>query len=167
MLNFRVSDEEAALLAAYAEEVGQSMTDVVRSFIRSLEGKLKRVKPETVSPDLLPSVPLARTNLVPPVAAVYFILTEGGEVLYVGQSGNMVNRHVDHHRHEEALCIDPQTFQGVINQIDVASDFGEFILLRKLGDSRRERSMNVAHALHKRRPCGYAILFKILYELIE
>jgi hypothetical protein len=107
MLNFRVSDEEAALLAAYAEEVGQSMTDVVRSFIRSLEGKLKRVKPETVSPDLLPSVPLARTSLVPPVAAVYFILTEGGEVLYVGQSGNMVNRHVDHHRHEEALCIDP------------------------------------------------------------
>jgi hypothetical protein len=107
MLNFRVSEEEAALLSTYAKEVGQSMTDVVRAFIRSLEGKLKRVEPATVAPELLPSVPLSRTILVPPVAAVYFILTEAGEVLYVGQSGNMVKRHVDHHRHEEALCIDP------------------------------------------------------------
>ena len=106
MLNFRVTDEESALLAAYSQQIGQSMTDVIRTYIRSLEGRLRRVVPETIEPYLLPSIPLVRTDIVPPVAAVYFIMTEAGEVLYVGHSANLSLRHLDHHRHDEAVAID-------------------------------------------------------------
>jgi len=106
MLNFRVTEEESALLSAYAEEVGQSMTDVVRSFIRSLEGKLRRIDPSTIRPELLPSVPLARLQTLPPVAAVYFLLTEDGEALYVGQTQNLALRHCERHHHDAILKLD-------------------------------------------------------------
>lgn len=106
MLNFRVSEEESAILAEYASESGQSMTDVVRAFIRSLEGKLRRVSPATITPELLPSLPLSKRAMNPPVSAVYFILTESGEVLYIGQTENLATRHCAHQHRKEALAID-------------------------------------------------------------
>ncbi len=130
MLNFRVTEEEAALLSAYAEETGMSMTDVVRAFIRSLEGKMRRVLPETVCPQLLPSVPLTRTALVPPVAAVYFILTEAGDVLYVGESKNLTKRYYDHHRQAEALVVDPHARIHWIERRTARKQFERACILR-------------------------------------
>ena len=108
MLNFRVSDEEAALLAEYAEESGQSMTDVVRGFIRSLEPKIRRVTSASVKPELLPSLPLTRLGSLPSLEAAYFVLTEAGEVLYIGQTKHLARRHEFRHNHRDGiLAIDP------------------------------------------------------------
>ena len=43
IINARVTEAEADILAAYAEAVGQTQTDVLRSFIRSLESRLRRL----------------------------------------------------------------------------------------------------------------------------
>jgi Ribbon-helix-helix protein, copG family len=37
VINVRVPDNEADLLAAYAAETGRTQTDIIRAFIRSLE----------------------------------------------------------------------------------------------------------------------------------
>ena len=42
MINIRVTDDEAKLLAEYAKETGRTQTDVLREFIRSLNSKLTR-----------------------------------------------------------------------------------------------------------------------------
>jgi hypothetical protein len=107
IINARVTDEEADILASYAEEMGQSQTDVLRSFIRSLEGRLKRITPSKVDPYTLPSLPLSRSDVFPPVAAVYFFLTEGGDVLYIGSTANLSIRCGSHLRYQAALEADP------------------------------------------------------------
>jgi hypothetical protein len=43
IINARVTVAEADILAAYAEAVGQTQTDVLRGFIRSLESRLRRL----------------------------------------------------------------------------------------------------------------------------
>jgi hypothetical protein len=107
LINARVTAEEAGILAAYAEEMGQSQTDVLRAFIRSLEGRLRRVRADQIVPFLLPSLPLSRRDVFPPVAAIYFFLTENGIVLYVGETANLATRCGGHPRHTAALEIDP------------------------------------------------------------
>jgi hypothetical protein len=42
LINVRVTEEEARLLADYAASVGRSQTDVLREFIRSLQALLAR-----------------------------------------------------------------------------------------------------------------------------
>ena len=44
LINIRVTTEEAEILATYADAVGQTKTDVLRGYIRSLEGRLRRVR---------------------------------------------------------------------------------------------------------------------------
>jgi hypothetical protein len=106
-ITIRVTEAEAELLAAYAEQNGQSQSEVLRSHIRSLESRLRRVTPENVEPFLLPSLPLSRRDMFPPVAAVYFFLTEAGKILYVGQCANLGIRFGNHPKFEAALASDP------------------------------------------------------------
>jgi hypothetical protein len=107
IINARVTDEEAETLSAYSDETGQSQTDVLRAFIRSLEGRLRRVSAEQIVPDLLPSLPLSRRDMFPPVSAVYFFVKENGEVLYVGETADMSLRCGSHPRYDAALEADP------------------------------------------------------------
>jgi hypothetical protein len=106
MINIRVTDDEADILASYAEMVRQSQTAVVKSFIHSLEVKVMRVSPEKVNPFLLPSVPMAKRPLLPPLPAIYFFITEGGSVLYIGQTADLSKRCFDHAQYDAALNFD-------------------------------------------------------------
>lgn len=107
LINVRVTIQEAAILSDYAEMLRQTQTDVVRGFIRSLEPKVRTVTPDNVQPFLLPSLPLTKRPLFPPVSAIYFFITEAGEVLYVGESDDLSLRCLSHIRHREALEVDP------------------------------------------------------------
>ena len=44
IINVRVTKEEAAILSLYATAMGQTQTDVLRAFIRSLETRLKQIR---------------------------------------------------------------------------------------------------------------------------
>ena len=44
LINFRITDDEDALLTAYAEREGRTKTDVLRMLIRTLEVRPKRAK---------------------------------------------------------------------------------------------------------------------------
>jgi len=45
LFNFRLTDEEARLLASYAEQTGRTQSDVLREYIRSLKPQSPRRKP--------------------------------------------------------------------------------------------------------------------------
>ncbi|MDF5718576.1 MAG: GIY-YIG nuclease family protein [Rhizonema sp. NSF051] len=49
----------------------------------------------------LPSLPLSRLGELPEVKAIYFSFSDEGEVLYIGQTTNLKNRWVSHHRFKE------------------------------------------------------------------
>jgi len=51
----------------------------------------------SVAPSALPSVPLDERSALPDTAAIYFVI-EGDTVLYVGQSINLHQRWLAHHR---------------------------------------------------------------------
>jgi hypothetical protein len=106
MINVRVTDDEADILSAYADEMGQSQSDVLRAFIRSLEARIRRVHPDRVDPYLLPSLPLSRRDVFPPVAAVYFFISEDGRILYVGETANLSIRCGSHPSYNAAIEID-------------------------------------------------------------
>ena len=91
------------MLAAYAEQTGQTQTAVLRAFIRSLVSKTARVTAKTINPPLLPSVPLNRVDMFPAVAAVYFFIDEDGTILYVGQCANLGTRCYAHRRYPSVL----------------------------------------------------------------
>ena len=42
IINIRVTDEEASILTAYVEATGQTRTDVLRAYIRSLAKALEQ-----------------------------------------------------------------------------------------------------------------------------
>jgi uncharacterized protein (DUF1778 family) len=50
LINVRVSAEEDALLAAYAERTGRTRTDVLRELIRSLKRKLQAIERRAAAP---------------------------------------------------------------------------------------------------------------------
>ena len=106
MFNARITEAEAAILAEYSAMTGQTQTDVVRQAIRALEPRLKRVDPLTFDPLLLPSLQIKMIDRLPPLAVVYFFVSEAGVVLYVGESGNLSKRCGGHPRHQEAIDID-------------------------------------------------------------
>lgn len=106
MINIRVTDDEASILASYAEMTGQSQTAVLKSFVRSLEPKVTRVNPEKFEPFLLPSVPMAKRPLLPSCSAVYFFITEGGSILYIGQTADLSKRCFVHAQYYAALNFD-------------------------------------------------------------
>lgn len=106
MVNIRVTDEELIILSDYAEETGQSQTNILRTSIRSLECRLRRISPDKIDPFTLPSIPLTRRDMFPAVAAIYFFMTEDGRVLYVGETANLSLRYGNHLRYESALGID-------------------------------------------------------------
>lgn len=53
-LNLRLPDSELEILQTFCVETDRNQTDVIRSYIRSLEEKLspKQVKPSTIEPYL-------------------------------------------------------------------------------------------------------------------
>ena len=106
LINARVTVDEALILSSYAEMTGKSQTEIIRQAIRALEPRLKRVDPKTFDPLLLPSLPIKMTSKLPPLAVVYFFVSEMGSVLYVGESANLSTRCGGHPRHQEALVID-------------------------------------------------------------
>lgn len=106
LINVRVTAEEADILSEYAELTGQTQTDIVRQAIRALEPRLRKIDPKTVDPLLLPSLPLVRKDRFPPVGAVYFFITESGEVLYVGETSDLSLRCGSHLKYKEAIEID-------------------------------------------------------------
>jgi len=59
--------------------------------------------PDAFAPDALhlaelPSVPLHQRQTLPELAACYFVLEPGGDVLYIGKTGNLRKRFLSHHR---------------------------------------------------------------------
>lgn len=52
----------------------------------------------SVNPLELPSRPLSLRNKLPNCPAIYFVISESDEILYIGKSINLANRWVQHHR---------------------------------------------------------------------
>ena len=100
--------EEASILSEYADLTGQTQTDIMRQAIRALEPRLRKIDPKTIDPLLLPSLPLVRKDRFPPVGAVYFFITESGEVLYVGETSDLSLRFGNHLKYKQAIEIDGQ-----------------------------------------------------------
>lgn len=103
-LNLRLPDSELELLQEYCEATDRSQTDVIRSYIRSLEEKVnpKRVKAETIEPYLLPSVPLSKWKMVQSVSCVYFVMIDE-EVIYIGNAQNLYERLTGNHHKRDLL----------------------------------------------------------------
>ncbi len=59
---------------------------------------------EQIKPFDLPSLPLSRKGELPEISAVYFSLSEQGEILYIGQAVNLKNRWLNHHRLKELVA---------------------------------------------------------------
>ncbi|MEO1760854.1 MAG: helix-turn-helix domain-containing protein [Cyanobacteria bacterium J06629_18] len=54
-----------------------------------------------VNPLDLPSVPLIEKDRLPQLAAIYFVISENGKILYIGRSINLASRWNNHHRYSE------------------------------------------------------------------
>jgi excinuclease UvrABC nuclease subunit len=54
--------------------------------------------PEQIDLMTLPSMPIDRCRELPACAAVYFVLDADGQVLYIGQTGELRTRWTAHHR---------------------------------------------------------------------
>lgn len=108
LINVRVTAEEASILSEYADLTGQTQTGIMRQAIRALEPRLRKIDPKTIDPLLLPSLPLVRKDRFPPVGAVYFFITESGEVLYVGETSDLSLRFGNHLKYKQAIEIDGQ-----------------------------------------------------------
>lgn len=54
-----------------------------------------------INPLDLPSVPLIEKDRLPQLAAIYFVISENGKILYIGRSINLASRWNNHHRYSE------------------------------------------------------------------
>jgi DNA-binding Xre family transcriptional regulator len=59
------------------------------------------INPELITPSTLPSLPLSRRKELPKKSGIYFALDSLEVVQYIGQSINIRNRWVNHHRQSE------------------------------------------------------------------
>lgn len=55
----------------------------------------------TINPLALPSLPLKMRSQLPKVPAVYFVIAEDNQIIYIGQSVNLAQRWIHHHRRAE------------------------------------------------------------------
>ncbi|MBM0744998.1 GIY-YIG nuclease family protein (plasmid) [Phormidium sp. CLA17] len=103
-LNLRLPESELELLQEFCEMTERNQTDVIRSYIRSLEEKInpKRIKPATITPYLLPSVPLSKWQMVQQVSCVYFVMDDE-EVIYIGNAQNLYERMTGNHHKRASL----------------------------------------------------------------
>lgn len=62
------------------------------------------MNPKTIKPLTLPSLPLVDRSQLPACPAVYFVL-ESDTVLYIGQTGNLQQRWIAHHRWHQLKVI--------------------------------------------------------------
>lgn len=54
-----------------------------------------------INPSLLPSVPLEGRNYLPEVSGIYFVISQTGEILYIGKAVSIQRRWNKHHKFEE------------------------------------------------------------------
>lgn len=54
-----------------------------------------------INPLELPSLPLNCRNKLPSLAAIYIVLSENDDILYVGKAINLANRWMQHHRFKQ------------------------------------------------------------------
>ena len=59
------------------------------------------IAPESLNLSTLPSVLLANRKQLPPILGIYFAINSLGVVQYIGQSVNIRNRWLNHHRQSE------------------------------------------------------------------
>ena len=59
------------------------------------------INPELITPSALPSLPLSRRKELPKISGIYFALDSLEVVQYIGQSINIRNRWLNHHRQSE------------------------------------------------------------------
>lgn len=91
-LTIRLSEEELEGLKAYCVKTGLSQTDVIKTYVRQLGGKVASLTPETINPLRLPSMPFWNAGELPRVKAVYFVLSYLDQVLYVGRTEDLKTR---------------------------------------------------------------------------
>lgn len=56
------------------------------------------MKPTSIDPLTLPSLPLTNHRKLPNCPAIYFVLDDSETVLYIGRTGNLQQRWIAHHR---------------------------------------------------------------------
>lgn len=66
---------------------------------------MKVITPESLNLSALPSVPLINRKQLPPILGIYFAIDSLGVVQYIGQSINIRNRWVNHHRQSELKVV--------------------------------------------------------------
>lgn len=59
------------------------------------------ILPESINLSALPSLPLANRKQLPPILGIYFAIDSLGVVQYIGQSVNIRNRWLRHHRQSQ------------------------------------------------------------------
>ena len=73
---------------------------------KRLEKAKKVLDPQTINPLTLPSVPLSERSQLPATPCIYLVLSQSGEILYVGRSVNLQQRlRTGHHRYSEFLGV--------------------------------------------------------------
>ena len=57
----------------------------------------------------VPSLPIMERAKLPKVSAIYFVITPSNKLLYIGQSKNLFNRWLQHHRYQQFIEASPDT----------------------------------------------------------
>ena len=70
----------------------------VVNLIAFTQGQHMNFNASQIDPLALPSVPFLSRHLLPEVTGIYFLLSQIGEVLYIGQAQNICDRWKGHHR---------------------------------------------------------------------
>jgi predicted GIY-YIG superfamily endonuclease len=66
---------------------GQNKTEVVVDMLRNS----------------VPSLPILERSKLPQVSAIYFVITPSNKLLYIGQTKNLFNRFLQHHRYQQFI----------------------------------------------------------------
>lgn len=80
-------------IEAQMKETGQNKTEVVVDMLRKS----------------VPSLPIMERAKLPPVSAIYFVTTPYNKLLYIGQTNNLFNRWLQHHRYQQFIEASPDT----------------------------------------------------------
>jgi GIY-YIG catalytic domain len=91
-LTLRLPDREMEILKEYCEQSGRTQTDVVRSYVRTLEKHIRKINADDIDPLSLPSIPWKMKLTLPDTYAIYFILNDLDCLLYIGQTKNLRKR---------------------------------------------------------------------------
>lgn len=87
LLTVRCPQDILSAIEATTKATGQNKTEVVVDMLRQS----------------VPSLPIMERAKLPRVSAIYFVITPLNKLLYIGQTNNLFNRFLQHHRFQQFI----------------------------------------------------------------